>query len=241
MLVLRTYPAALGIPSMSPFCIKSMHMLHRSGLSWRPEFTSDPRRTPMRKLPVLVDGDAIIADSSSIRTYLETTYGCDFDAGLSQRDRARGHAIARMAEEHLYFALLQDRWGGDSHWSRLRDVFFAEVPGPLRGFISGRVRKLVLANIAGQGLGRFTPEGLLTLADADLTAIGTLMQGPFLFGSMSTSADYSVAPMIEALAASPGESALKARVASDAALMEYAARVATLLEDADLPALSSAA
>ncbi len=56
MLKLMTYKPAFGEPSASPFCTKAICLLNMSGLDWKPEYTSDPRKAPMAKLPVLRDG-----------------------------------------------------------------------------------------------------------------------------------------------------------------------------------------
>ena len=92
---------------------------------------------------VLRTPDGLIHDSDNIRAHLETL-GHNFDAGLSDVDRATSRAFIRMAEEHLYFHLVMDRWGNDVVWPTVRDTYFKEVPKALRGFVTRSIRKSVL-------------------------------------------------------------------------------------------------
>lgn len=240
MMKLRTYPAGFGCPSLSPFCVKAMHLLTASGAPWQAEITTDPRKAPKRKLPVLVDGDDFIADSCAIRAHLEARTGTDFDAGLSERDRAYAHSITRLAEEHLYFACVWDRWVNPDHWSIVRATYFAEVPGLVRGVVTRSLQKGAIRDLDGQGLGRFSEAELCIRVKADLEALKAVIQGDFLFGNRPCSADYSAGPMVQALAASPGRSKLKSMVTEDTVLMDYSTRVAALL-DGQTQTMASAA
>lgn len=233
MLVLRTYPAGFNTPSQSPFCVKVMLMLVRSGARWRAHYMADPRKAPKGKLPVLVDGDTIVADSWAIRAHLEETVGIDFDEGLSPRERAQAHAMARMVEEHLYFALVHDRWINDANWGHIRDAYFSEVPKLIRGVVTNGIRKAVRRDLNGQGTGRHTPTEILDRAREDVTAIKAAMAGTFMMGDQPSSADYSVGPFLQAIMASPADSPLTRLVADDPELAAYVERVAALLTPMD--------
>lgn len=78
MLKLITFPVAFGEPSASPFCVKAMCLLQFSGVNWTPKFTSDPRKIPNGKLPILINGGKTIADSDGIRAHLEKAFKTDF-------------------------------------------------------------------------------------------------------------------------------------------------------------------
>ncbi len=229
MMILRSFPPGFGCPSLSPFCVKAMYLLETAGVKWQPDFQADPRRAPKGKFPVLVDGDEIVADTWAIRAYLERTYHVDFDDGLDATKRAKGHALARMVEDHLYFALVHDRWINDAHWPTVRETYFAEIPRPLRGFVTRKLRKDVARDLDGHGIARHSADDIVAAAKRDLSAIRQSMQGAYLMGDRLSSADYSVAPILQAIAASPGDSALKAAVRSDADLMAYLLRVETHL------------
>lgn len=221
MITLMTYPPAFGQTASSPFCVKAIWLLNMSGQRWIREDTFDPRKMPKQKLPVLQVDDKLIADSENIRACLEGQ-GADFDAGLSEIEKSNSRALIRMAEEHLYFHLVLDRWGDDTVWPVIRDTYFAAIPKPLRGLITRRLRRSVLQGSQFQGLGRFSAGERLERIEPDLRALSTrLWQGPFLFGNRPTAADASVAAMLAAMRATPGMTLLKRRVSEDPILSRY--------------------
>lgn len=227
MIQLLTFPPAFGLFSSSPFCVKAAYLLNMSGLPWEPEETTDPRKMPFGKLPVIrTDDGKLIADTAQIRAHLEGL-GHDFDAGLSPKERAQAHAITRMVEEHLYFHLLLDRWGNPEVWPQVRDVFFSGMPPGLRQVLAWAVRRQILKSVDMQGIGRLGTDQRLQRAAADLDSIRVqLRDGPFLFGATPCSADASVAPMLAAVMATPAETALKRLVSQDGVLPAYVERVA---------------
>lgn len=199
-LTLLSFPAHFGMPSASPFCTKAMCLLEMSGLEWQVDAEADVRKSPKKKLPVLRDGGELIADSSHIQQHLETKYDCIFDAGLTDLERAQAHAIMRMAEEHLYFALQADRWLVDSHWEKLREAYFSDLPFGIRQIVPPLVRRDVARSSRGQGIARFSDVEVSARIQRDLDAIeGQLGAGPFLFGGDALGVDASVSAMLDAL------------------------------------------
>ncbi|NOR64352.1 MAG: glutathione S-transferase family protein [Rhodobacteraceae bacterium] len=226
MLKLITYPAAFGAPSASPFGVKAMCFLKMAGAEWEMGRSSDPRKAPKAKLPVLIDGDVKIPDSEDIRSFLEQKYSVDFDEGLSAEQRAVSRAIIRMCDEHLYFALVCDRWLNDANWGVLREEFFGMIPKLVRGFVTNKIRQQVRMSMHAQGMGRHSVAERLARADMDIRAITALVgDKPFLFGEAPTAADASAAPVLAAMAGSPTETLLSKRLNADAPLMAYLGRV----------------
>lgn len=223
MITLQTFGGAFGEPSASPFCTKAMCMLQLSGLPWNANFKADVRKAPRQKLPVILDEGEMIADSASIHAHLAAK-GQDFNARLSDVDRDLSHALMRMSEEHLYFALVYNRWAIDANWERLKAIFFAPVPALMRGFVSNMVRKSVLKSLKGQGLGRFDEAGILERVEGDLSVIARKCENGFLFGDVPTAADCSIGPVVSSLDALPEATLLRERVRSDAVLMAYVER-----------------
>lgn len=221
MITLITYPPSFGETAASPFCVKAIWLLNMSGQNWQREDTADPRKMPKQKLPAIrVDGK-VIPDSDNIRAHLEAQ-GADFDAGLSDMEKAISRAFIRMAEEHLYFHIVLDRWGNDDIWPTIRDEYFKMIPKFLRGFVTGKMRKSVLVGMNTQGLGRLTEQERMERIEPDLQAIITrLWHGPFLFGNKPTAADASVAAMLANMRATPGKTTLKMRIAEDEVLCRY--------------------
>ncbi|MCP4710238.1 MAG: glutathione S-transferase family protein, partial [Planctomycetes bacterium] len=150
MMKLTVYPNNFTEPSDSPFCVKAMCLLEMADQQWTPHFSSDPRKAPKAKFPVLQDGDRLIADSDQIRDYLENTYQVDFDNGLGSEQRGISRAVIRMAEEHLYFALVCDRWVNDANWAQIKKAYFKDIPFLVNGFITRMIRKQVFGQLNGQ-------------------------------------------------------------------------------------------
>lgn len=221
MITLLTYGPSFGEIAASPFCVKAIWLLNMSGQPWQREDMSDPRKMPKQKLPAIRVADQIIPDSDTIRAHLETQ-GADFDAGLSDMERATSRAFIRMAEEHMYFHIVLDRWGNDAVWPTVRDTYFNMIPKLLRGLVTGKLRKSLLKGMHAQGLGRLSEQERLERLEPDLKAITTrLWHGSFLFGDRPTAADASVAAMLSNMRATPGKSMLKMRIAEDEILCRY--------------------
>lgn len=226
MLKLMIYPAAMGTYSTSPFCVKAALLLQHSGLAWEREDVADPRKMPHGKLPVLQTSDGLVHDSGLIRNWL-LARGAEFDAGLTNAELAIAHAMTRMAEEHMYFVLLLDRWGNDEIWPIIRDTYFLSIPPVLRSLITGRLRKTVLRGMLVQGLGRMSVHERLERVEHDFAAIlAQLGDKPFLFGDAPTSADFSVVPVLEGMRATPRTTDLSRRVGDDPLLCAYIDRMA---------------
>lgn len=225
MITLTLFPEAFGEPTASPFCMKAWCMLQASGLPYELNVTSDPRKSPKGKFPVIELDGVAIADSEQIRTHVEAISGRDFDEGLSAGERAVSQAVIRMVEEHVYFAILMDRWGEDDNWSHVRRVFFSDMPWILRGVIPHLARKQALQALHGQGMGRHTSEERFDRVQRDLIAIRDLLgDKPFLFGDDPTAADFTVVPMLRASIVTPETKPLGQFIKEDRSLMAYVTR-----------------
>jgi glutathione S-transferase len=91
LLTLLTFKQALGVLSLSSFCLESDALLAMSGQPYRRR-PANPMKTPRGKLPVLVDGDAMICDSEGFARHLREAHGFDSDAGLSRPELAEAEA-----------------------------------------------------------------------------------------------------------------------------------------------------
>lgn len=226
MIKFSLYPPAFGEPTASPFCMKTWCMLTQANLPFERIETPDPRKTPKQKLPVIEVGGEVIADSEVIRTYIETAANIDFDEGLTEHQRGVSRAVIRMVEEHIYFAIVADRWGEDDNWVQVREVFFSEIPKLVRGIVTGLIRKQALRNLDGQGIGRFTSQERFDRVRQDIIAIRNLLgDQDFMFGDRPTAADFSVAPMLRASIVTPVEKPLAKFIKNDPILMAYVTRV----------------
>ena len=109
MITLNGFGPAFGLPDPSPFVTKVEVLLKMAGLEFRTA-ANGLRRAPKRKLPYIDDGGTIIADSTFIRWHIEEKYGFDFHRDLPSEERAVAWAFEKMAEEHLYWAIVHSRW-----------------------------------------------------------------------------------------------------------------------------------
>lgn len=191
---------------------------------------ADPRQMPLGKLPAIkLEDGRIIPDSDNIRVYLEQL-GQNFDAGLSPRDRAASRAFIRMAEEHIYFHQVQDRWGDDANWAVIRQEYFGFIPLLIRGLVTRKLRKSALTMLHRMGLGRMTVEARLARVEPDLAAISAqLGERSFLFGETPTAADVSVGAILGGIMAAPAPTPLSRRVTQDPTLSAYVTRCAAAM------------
>src|SRR5579862_3366741 len=110
MIYLHQYPAIWGLPSLSPFCVKVESYLRMANLAYEIVVETNPRKGPKGKMPVIRDGNHIIADSSFIIDYLDKTYTVGLDKKLNNKEKALSYAVQKMIEDHLYYVLLYSRW-----------------------------------------------------------------------------------------------------------------------------------
>jgi glutathione S-transferase len=230
MLVLHSVPPAFGQKTASSYCLKAMFLLNMAGLEWRPEYSVFVKNAPRGKFPVLIDGDVIVPDSTDIARYLERVHGCDFTPGLSPEQKAQGHAISRMMEEHVAQALTYDRWVLDPVWPHLKPYLFIAVPETARDEVAEGAREKVKQLSYAQGMGRLTPEEVVARISEDFDALETLLgDKPFLFSDRPVYADASTAPFLISLLSQPVETRLQCNLKSRPDLVAYAERVKAAL------------
>lgn len=195
MLILKSFTPAFNLRCPSPFGLKTEALLAMSGLQYK-VVTGDVRKAPKGKLPLLIDGDVEIADSSMIKNYLEDSHGVDFDGSLGKEQIAIGKTIQRMVENHLYFAGIHFRWVENPEL--VRDVFFKAIPALPRKLIFKLILKKIKRDNYGHGMGRHTPEEILAFAVEDFTALSVLLGDKnYMFGDKPTSIDATVYGALE--------------------------------------------
>lgn len=225
MHTLITYPAGYGAFSYSPFCIKAAWLLNKAGVTWSRQDENDPRKYPNGKLPALKADGQLVPDSDGIRQYLEAQ-GADFWDDTSPRDKAIGHAMIRMAEEHMYFYCVIDRWMNNDVWPHIRDAYFKEIPRVIRGVVTGKLRGDLQKSLTQRGLMRLSEMDRAALFEADLQAIAAMLDGrDFLLGDTATLPDFSVAAMLMAIHTGPIETVQTRRISEDPVLKAYIDRM----------------
>jgi glutathione S-transferase len=190
MITLYGFGPAFGLPAASPFAIKTDMQLKMSGLPYCYGQGGVPQNGPKGKIPYIEDGGVLIGDSTFIRDHLEKTYGIDFDVGLTVEQRARAWAVERMLEDHLYWAIVQERWMDDANFVKGPATFFDRMPEGMRERARQDTRERVRASLYAQGLGRHSQAEIADLGARSLGALSALIGNkPYLMGPEPCGAD----------------------------------------------------
>ncbi len=196
-ITLVTLGSAFGLRNVSPFCLKLEMLLTALDIPFDVEEETDPRKAPKGKLPFLkVDGQ-LLPDSELITQYLDERTQGKVYAGLSAADQAKGTALTRLAEDHLYWIMVASRWLDDAWWPNVVEGFFHIAPKPIRGIAAGMARRAVRQTYNGHGLGRHSLDEQADFARRDFAAIeGAISEDGFLTGSGPNIYDFTVAGLL---------------------------------------------
>ncbi|MEM9696544.1 MAG: glutathione S-transferase family protein, partial [Myxococcota bacterium] len=156
--------------------------------------------------------------------HLERHHGADFDADLTDRQRATSDLIRRTGEEFLYWAQVYFRW--EDHPEAIRDQLFAPVPALFRGPVFRLVRRQVRRDLHGQGLGRHRRDEILALTESAVSALAASVgDRPFVHGDRPTSVDASLAGTLTNILAPETPSPLMYQVQGHPHLVAYERRM----------------
>jgi glutathione S-transferase len=197
MLKLVTLPPAFGMRNVSPFCLKAEMLLASLDLPYELAEEANPRNAPKGKLPYLVADGRTVADSELIALYLDEYTGGKVYGGMSDAQRAQGLALARLAEDHLYWLMVASRWLDDDWWPNVVEGFFVTLPGIIRPVITGIARRQIRKTYDLHGLGRHSLEDQYGFARRDLQALEVAVPAEgFLAGDSPAIFDFTVAGMM---------------------------------------------
>jgi glutathione S-transferase len=192
MITLYAFGTAFGLPDPSPFVTKAEVLLKMAGLAYRIDNTGF-RRAPKGKLPYIDDDGERIADSTFIRWHLENKYHIDFEKGLSAEHRAVGWAFEKMAEDNLYWALVDARWFDEPNFAKGPRGFFRKIPAPVRPLLIAFIRRQLKRTLYGQGMGRHNRAEIVALGTRSIVAIAEFLgTKPFFMGSEPTGVDATI-------------------------------------------------
>ncbi|MEO1043927.1 MAG: glutathione S-transferase family protein [Pseudomonadota bacterium] len=228
-ITLVQFRSGMGVPCPSPFCMKAEILLKLAGLDYAVEIIDDPRKSPKGKLPYIVDNGQDIADSHFIQRHLEQQHGADFHTGLSPQQRAVSHAMARMIEERLYWALVHSRWIDDANWQITGQFWFGQMPPLMRNIVPVIARRQVRAALHGHGLGRHSAADIYRLGAEDIAALAAqLNQQDYMFGDNPTALDATAYPIIANILAPAVSSRLRESALQHPVLSAYTERCTAL-------------
>ncbi|MEO8546963.1 MAG: glutathione S-transferase family protein [Sphingomicrobium sp.] len=150
---------------VSPYVRKVLACLELKGLGYRvdpitPFYGNDEfaRLSPLRRIPVLVDGDVVLSDSSVICAYLEEAYPATSLLPSDPKDRARARWLEEYADTRLgelfIWGLFYQRvvhplvWGEPGDEARIAKTLAEDAPAaldyletqlPASGFLFGEI------------------------------------------------------------------------------------------------------
>jgi glutathione S-transferase len=192
MIQLFAFPPAFGLPSPGPFAMKTEIHLKMAGLAYELRFEGYAS-APKGKLPYIVDGENVVADSTFIRLYLERRYAIDFDDGYDDWQRSHAWTIERMVEDQLYWAMVHSRWAVDENFAKGPAHFFDRLPDDVQDTARQKQRNAVLGYLNGQGLGRHTVGEITELAEIGYRSLANLLgDKPYVLGDRPCGADASI-------------------------------------------------
>ena len=225
MITLYTFGPNLGLPDASPFCIKAEVLLKMAGLPYRLDLKGFGK-APKGKLPYINDEGTIVADSTHIRMYLEDRHSIDFDKGYDAEHRACGWAAEKMCEEHLYRAVVNDRWLKDENFVKGPAHFFKSVPAPVRPLVMALIRRKQRVAGKAQGMGRHSNAEIDALGMKDIDALAAMLGSkPYFLGDTASGTDAAVFGFVASASLALFESPIPLRARGHANLMAYKARM----------------
>jgi glutathione S-transferase len=182
MITLYTFGPGFDLPDPSPFVMKAEVLLKIAGLPYQTD-ANGLSKAPKGKLPYIDDDGERIADSTFIRWHLEKKYRIDFERGLDAGQRCVCWAFEKMAEDQLYWALMDARWTNDANFDKGPRNFFRSIPAPIRPLIVVWIRRKVRQNLHGHGMGRHRPDEIAALGTRSIDAIAAFLGAkPFFMG-----------------------------------------------------------
>jgi glutathione S-transferase len=189
MITLYVFGPGMGLPDPSPFVMKAEVLLKMSGLPYRTD-TTGFRKAPKGKLPYIDDDGELIADSTLIRWHLETRHGIDFDPGITAEQKAVAWAFEKMAEDNVYWIMLDARWVDDDNFNNGPRAFFKAVPAPIRPLVIAMVRRKVRGALWAHGIGRHTRHDMVAIGCRSIDATADYLgDKPFLLGAEPSGID----------------------------------------------------
>lgn len=181
----------------SPFCLKARICLQLKGVPFRRVTLTLARRrelrrlSPLCKVPVLVDGDVVVSDSSRIARHLERQ--CPEPRLIPTDPEARAYALLleEWADEALYFMIGAFKWVNPENRSAALANTVSELTGGfLRPIVGPLLARSIRRRYAAWGYtAAALPEFEARMRD-NLSHLATLLSGKrYLLGGAPTVAD----------------------------------------------------
>jgi glutathione S-transferase len=201
-LTLVQYPGFTRKTTLSPPCAKAHMALHFKGLAYSIRNVTTPRQVkrfnPRGRVPVLLIGDEVVADSTDILTELERRYPEPALEPADPRARALSKMLEDWADEVLYFYSVWCRWMLPDNYARMKSEMLSRLPLPVRWIVPWVARREVRRRVLGQGVGLKGERVVHREARECLEALAVLLEpGPFLVGDSLSRGDLALAALLD--------------------------------------------
>jgi len=164
-----------GLESYSPFCVKVHRALKYLGLPYERRHGMPgtfKKYYSTGQAPVLLIGDnEAVGDSTDILLRLQSLTGRTFHGTQDAKLAAEAVLWEEFADTSLAGFFISSRWADDRNWAGFRDRIFKPIPTPLRGLISGRMRKKIVSAVVARDVWRAGPEACWRRFQAQLDAL----------------------------------------------------------------------
>lgn len=230
MITLHQLTPALGLPNISPPCMKLETWLRMVKLPYTVG-ELDLSKAPKGKVPFIEHEGRILGDSNLIIEHLKARHGTDPDAHLSDEERAISLAVRRMLDENFYWVIVSIRWTRPQVWPTFREGLARSLPAalPLEArleTIDSQLRPMMLGQLQAQGMGRHSPGEVDGIGVADMRAVADLLANRrYLLGERISTADAAVYAYVANILEAPIDNAVRDYAASRPNLRDYCVRM----------------
>jgi glutathione S-transferase len=149
-----------------------------------------------RQLPVIKDGNVVVADSTAIAMYLEKTYPDRHLIPTNAQSKALCMIIEEWADESIGTKGRKSLFGALKNNNLRSSMLPTGAPGILRSLVNGIPNELIDAVGFGVGLNSTVLKEVQDSLHRDMESICLLLQQhPYLLGDKPTLADLTVAAL----------------------------------------------
>jgi glutathione S-transferase len=188
-----TFGPAYGLPTVGPFGLKLVACLTMLGVPFELVEENDASKGPKRKSPWIEHEGTRLGDTELILRYVESTFGVALDRHLSPTERAQGHALRRMLEEHFHQVFEYELILHDEGWrTTMRPILARAMPAVVVSFVGPMFRRSMRKHLYERGIARHSDEEILAFGKADLDALAAALgDKPWLLGDVPAMVDAS--------------------------------------------------
>jgi glutathione S-transferase len=221
-----TFSPAFGLPTAGPFGLKLVACLSMLGVPFELVAEDDARKGPKRKSPWIEHGGVRLGDTELILQYVERTFGVALDAGLAAPERARGHALRRMIEEHLHQVFEYELFLDPRGWTEVgRPMMRRMMPAPVAAVVGPLFRRQLRRHLYERGVARHGAAEIEAFGRADVDALAAALgDQPWLLGDAPTKVDASAFGMLACLVETGLPTPVARHAQATPALVAYVAR-----------------